>query len=161
MRYALFLILLLCGCETTPPPSVAWTTPTAAQEQEYEPYLKGGTNMLTGQAFMVQRGGAVVYAAGRQVTLNPATSIGDEWWEKAGRTWTYREWDHPSPAFKRAQRTTTADAEGRFRFTGLAAGRYYVQTSVTWVIPQGPIQGGTVGRLVEVPGDVILNEMAR
>ena len=60
-----------------------------AAEAEYQPYLTAGTAGVTVQAFLTQRGGGVVKAAGRTVTLDPATSVGNESWGKAGKIWVH------------------------------------------------------------------------
>jgi hypothetical protein len=61
---------------------------------------------------------------------------------------------------------TTADADGRFRFTGLPAGRYILRTTVTWetgAVYAG-VQGGVVGAVVAVKDgtaeDVIMSTVA-
>jgi hypothetical protein len=53
-----------------------------------------------------------------------------------------------SPAFQGAMRRTVSNGEGRFEFKNLAAGSYYLRTSVTWEIPSRygtEPQGGLVG----------------
>ncbi len=146
--------VLLCGCVALP----KWSASSETLEAEYEPYLIGGTCSLTGQAFFTQQGGGVVKAAGRTVTLDPATSIGNEWWGKAGKVWAHRALTPPSPGFAKARRTTIADAEGRFKFADLAPGEYYVRTEVTWLVSDTlfPNQGGLTGKLVEIkPGPAV------
>ncbi|EGY53163.1 hypothetical protein HMPREF9371_0654 [Neisseria shayeganii 871] len=106
----------------------------------------------------------MVRAAGETVTLDPATTIGTEWWRKAGIYYVHRNQVPPSPGFSEARRTTVADADGNFTFENLPAGKYYVRTKVTWEIGgYFPTQGGLVGKMVEVkdnePTRVILNEM--
>lgn len=141
----LILLLALPGCATQHEPT--WDTTVVDDEEQYMPYLEQGTANLTGQAFLLQRGGGVVKAAGRTVTLDPATATGIEWWSKSN--WQYRELTPPSPGFNKARRTTMADAEGKFKFKNLPAGTYYLRTEVTWEAG-GDIQGGLVGRLIEV-----------
>jgi hypothetical protein len=164
---ALVLVLLFVavGCATvTPPPQ--WTLPSEAAEAEYGQYLKEGAATLSGQAFLTQQNGTVIKAAGRTVTLDPATSIGNEWWEKAGKLWVHRTLTPPSPFFSKARRSTIADADGKFRFQNLAAGKYYVRTEVTWEIGNyNPTQGGLVGQEVQVKdsqtSEVILNSFPK
>ena len=145
----LLVAAMLCGCAAiTPPPK--WNPSTAATEAEYQPYLVQGTAVISGQAFLTQRGGGVVKAAGKSVTLDPATSIGNEWWEKAGRVWIQRGQFPPSSNFYKARRETVADAEGRFKFSDLPAGKYILRTEVTWEVGDLPIQGGVVGTTCEV-----------
>jgi hypothetical protein len=152
------LALALSGCVTAQP---QWNVATDSSESEYAPYLKAGTATLTGQAFLAQRGGGVIKAAGRNVTLDPATSIGNEWWGKAGKVWVHRALVPPSVAFATARRTTVADADGKFKFSNIPPGRYYVRTEVTWEVGY-EAQGGLVGQLVEVQDaqakEVILNQ---
>jgi hypothetical protein len=156
------LMAVLSGCATMPPPPPQWNPVSEAAEAEYRPYFEEGSGSITGQAFLAQRGGGVVKAAGRTVSLDPATSIGNEWWGKAGKFWVHRSLTSPSPGFAKARRTTVADADGRFKFSGLPVGKYYVRTEVTWEIGgYNSTQGGLVGQLVEIRDgqtvDVILN----
>jgi hypothetical protein len=157
--------VVFVGCATvTPPPQ--WNATTEVSEAEYDPYVKTGTGTITGQAFLTQRDGGVVKAAGRNVTLDPATSVGKEWWGKAGKVWVHRSLTPPSPNFHKARKLTIADADGRFKFTDLPAGKYFVRTAVTWEIGgYYPTQGGLVGKLVEVRDgevtEVILNKYAK
>ena len=154
--------ILSIGC--TPPqlPPPTWNENTDASENEYAPYMKEGTGILTGQAFMSQKNGGTVKGAGSNVTLDPATTVGHEWWAKAGTQWVHRGLTPPSANFHKLRRTTVADADGRFEFRNLPAGKYYVRTEVTWNVPYLGIQGGLVGRLIEVKEtgitDVILNQ---
>ena len=156
----MFLATALAGCMTNPPPS--WKPVGEATETEYQPYLGIGSGTVTGRASLVNRRGIVVEAAGRTVTLDPATSVGNEWWDKAGKIWINRSLTPPSPAFSNARRTTVADDHGRFTFAQLPPGKYYVRTEVTWKIGNyNSIQGGLVGTVVEVRNgattDVVLD----
>jgi hypothetical protein len=108
-------------------PLPQWSEMTSAKDAQYEPYLAGGKGALVGQAFLAQQGGGVVKASGREVTLDPATDVGAEWWSKAGRLWVHRYLVPPSAAFLKARRTTVADADGRFKFDGLSPGSYLRQ----------------------------------
>lgn len=160
----LFLAFSLVGClsmPTVPPPT--WNANSDASESEYTQYTTPGTATISGQAFLTQSGGGVVKAAGRNVTLDPATTIGNEWWGKAGKHWVHRSLIPPSPGFVKARRTVVADADGRFKFTDLPAGKYFVRTEVTWEVGgYVPTQGGLVGQLIEVGNgksrEVILNQ---
>jgi hypothetical protein len=155
-------VILLAGCVTAPTPPT-WETSTAAKEAEYAPFLAQGSCGLTGQAFLNKANGDTVKAAGSTVTLDPATTVGTEWWHKAGVFWVFKDQKPPSAAFEKARRSTIADADGRFRFTCLPAGNYYLRTEVTWEIagryqaePWGTVyvspstQGGLLGQLITV-----------
>ena len=155
------LLLALSSCAQLPPP--AWNTITDQSEAEYAHYKTQGTGTLSGQAFLAQAGGDVVKAAGRNVTLDPATSAGNEWWAKAGKNWANRALTPPSPGFMKTRLTTVADADGKFKFTGLPAGKYYVRTEVTWEVGGYiPTQGGLVGDVVDIGQgqnkEVVLNQ---
>jgi hypothetical protein len=145
---------LLLGCaHRTPAPT--FLPATEISEAEYLPYSVSGTNVLAGQAFLSQKGGGVVKAAGRTVTLDPATdTTGSNWWLQAGRKWTTRYMLPNSPTARKLRRTTIADADGRFKFEGLPPGSYYVRTEITWDVPYHGPQGGLVGKQVTVgPGE--------
>jgi hypothetical protein len=154
------LIALMSACVSRPPVP-QWSAYDEAMEAEYIPYLSVGKSVIAGQAFMAQQGGGVVKGAGRLVTLDPATTVGVEWWNKAGKLWMFKAMTPASPGFSKARRTTTSDAEGRFSFQNLPAGKYYVRTEVTWMIGSYNTQGGLVGSLVEVADgatkDIIIN----
>lgn len=156
------LFLGLSGCATGMAPPLPQLTAHDAIEAEYAPYLKTGTATLSGRAFLTQPGRGVVKAAGRDVTLDPATSVGNGWWSRTGKVWVHRS-QAPSGLFARTRRTTLADADGRFMFSDLPPGKYYIRTEVTWEIDgyYSTTDGGLVGQLVSI-GDgqskeVILN----
>lgn len=144
-----FVLLATIGCV---PPDVApqWMPSTSALEAEYVPFFGSGTGSLVGQAFIRQNGGGVVKAAGKTVTLDPATTIGKEWAEKAGTKWESRSFTPPSQGFTKARRSTVADAEGRFHFSDLPKGKYIVRTEVTWMVPYWPDQGGALLFYVDI-----------
>lgn len=158
---AVFLGAAACS----PPVIVSAPTPEpmvlpAVDATEYAPFRQSGQGMITGQAFLTTRGGDVKVAAGRQVTLDPATAYSRAWYEEYGRV---SDQMPPAPEFAAARRTTVADAEGRFRFSNLPSGSYIVRTSVTWETGSGSagLQGGIVSDVVAVTGDtreVILNQ---
>ena len=152
--YLCALAVVIVGCTRQTPVPLHWDTLSVSGEMEYQPYLEVGNATIMGQAFLTQRGGGVVKAAGRTVTLDPATSLGKEWWQKVGGNWSTRSVTPPSAAFKKARRTTVADADGRFKFKDLPPGQYYIRTEVTWEVPSGryssSMEGGLVGQLVEV-----------
>ncbi len=156
-----FAASFLYGCAVPEPPK--WND-QASTAGEYNKYLVEGKSSISGQAFFALTNGGVVKGAGSQVTLDPATTTGREYWEKAGRSWTFRTLAHPSPEFGKARKITIADADGRFSFKNIPAGIYYVRTAVTWYTGTFDIHGGIVGKLVEVREaqntEVILNEYA-
>ena len=109
-------------------PIIQWEQPSLAQEKEYLPYLAGGHESISGQAFVSLKGGDVVYAAGNEVSLCPATSIGTEWWTKAAHHMWYKNGQfhtatHPSAKFAETLCTTIADGSGNLSLEKLAPGK--------------------------------------
>ncbi len=159
------LTLTLTACASAPVPPPTWNSASPEKEAaEYAPYLTAGTGSLTGQAFLTQKGGGVVPAAGQPVTLDPVTSTSIEWWQKAGTQFKVRDFTPPSGSFQTARKTTIADGAGKFSFGTLPAGKYFVRTILTWEVPYWGTQGGILGDVVEVKPDqtsnVILNHYA-
>jgi hypothetical protein len=136
----LALVVVVGGCASAPV-----RVASVASEAEYASYASKGTATLSGQAFRTTRGGDVKHAAGRTVTLDPKTPYAEEWFRRYGSD-VDRFAELPGdPRFAAARRTATADAEGKFTFTDLPPGTYYVRSTVTWKAP-GVIttQGGVV-----------------
>jgi hypothetical protein len=149
------LVFGLLGCAQVgyfPPeaPAPMLLPPPAALE--YASARGTGSATLTGQAFLTTRGGDVKVAAGRMVTLDPATPYALAWYEKYGRVLARVDELPPEPAFATACRTTQADAQGRFKFAGLAPGRYIARSTVTWETgaAYAGTQGGVVSDVVDV-----------
>jgi hypothetical protein len=143
-----------------------------ANPAEYEPYRQAGTGSISGQAFVLTTSGDPKKAAGKQVTLDPATSVARAWWNTAKAYQKLEPRLPDDPNFAAARKTTTADAEGRFTFEGLPPGDYLVRTTVHWK----PLycsensfcssQSGVMGGLVhlgpgEKKGNVIFGEDAK
>jgi hypothetical protein len=91
-----------------------------------------GKASITGQAFMRQRGGGVVTAAGEEILLIPDTAYTREVTDKmlSGQTQLAA-----GSNLKSYTRKTIADAEGRFKFNGLVGGSYIALAVVRWEIP--------------------------
>ncbi len=122
------LLLVPVGCMTA-------TSRILARQQtyvatEYAPYLARGTAELSGQAFVKDRGGEVIYGAEDSVYLFPATRYTDEWWQRTLMEGKYLS--APDPRSLAFMRTAVADERGRFRFRSLPAGKYYLVCTITW-----------------------------
>ena len=145
----------LTGCASKP---FEWTANTPEFDKEYVQYSKPGSGSIHGQAFLQQRNGATVKAAGRVVYLDPATTLATQWFEQYGQY--YMPPDDvspPSKLFNGARRQTIADADGKFKFASLPDGSYYIRTTVTWetvayrvLYVSTSTQGGIVKAKVEV-----------
>ena len=118
---------------------------------EYAPYARAETGVVEGQAFLVQRAGGVVVGAGRDVYLAPVTSLSTEVYER----WIigYQRLEPTDAPVQQFTQTTKGDAEGRFRFEGLAPGDYYLWCTIQWQVPDGNItrtEGGIAHAEVSV-----------
>jgi len=159
------LVLLgfaLAGCEdfwrlNSQNPTLKLEPASAA---EYAPFSQPGTGSISGQAFLVTTSGDPKKAAGKEVTLDPLTSLSRNWWN------TSKAYERIAPAlpddpkFRAARKTTTADADGRFSFENLPAGDYLVRTTVQWQPARCAeqaycgTQSGAVGGVVHLnPGE--------
>jgi hypothetical protein len=98
-----------------------------------------GSGSVSGQAFLKTVGGEVRYAAGNTVEIFVATAYARE---RIGKLYgaskcnmggvTFKETD---PRYLAMKRETKADGEGRFHFDHMAAGDYFVVTTVAWQVP--------------------------
>jgi hypothetical protein len=138
-------LLVLCGCASAGPPIPRY--PATFPVAEYERLAAGGTASIAGQAFLRTRGGEVRRGAGSEVTLDLDTSYSRPWWECRAQLWAFRNSLPPDPQFLRYRKTTTADADGHFKFSGLPAGRYLLRSAVVWEVP-GRFGSSTTGGLV-------------
>lgn len=149
--WAAAMLALSLACATALPPP-QWNAISEASEAEYNPYLQAGSCTIAGEASLAQPNGSIVKPGGETVTLDPATTVGKEWWNKIGNSWQERFLTPSSPGFQKARRTTTTDAEGRFEFTDVPAGSYYVRTQIPFQVGAGyyPTRYGLVGTRVTV-----------
>lgn len=163
MRRALVIVFLALGCTPPGPAPLAPMLLDPVIPAEYTPYDGNGNGTLIGQAFLTTRGGDVKVAAGRTITLDPASSYARQWNSRYGSELSRFSEMPPAPQFAKHRRATIADAEGRFRFTNLPVGNYIVRTAVTWETGalNAGLQGGVVSEAVEVvsntPAEVILS----
>lgn len=165
--------LAVGGCATAGGSSASLSVPpsmpefTSADSLQYLPYMAKGAAGVSGQAFLTTRGGDVKKGAGRIVTMDPATGYAAKWFRYTGSGIDKIALAPPVRLFAVTRRTTTADADGKFSFTGLPPGIYMIRSSVTWEIPStnkyANMQGGTVYEVVLLnDGDtrtVVLNKV--
>ena len=151
------LIVINAGCVTlqTPPTPVEVQGFDAAEVS----YIHDvGTNRIEGNAFLRQKGGGVVTCAGEAVRLVPLGQFAKRYYriryiEKKGAA--LDVWD--APAFNEHMRTTRCESDGRFLFTGVAPGDYFIETTVYWHVHSA--QGGDVGYALRVRGDGNINRV--
>jgi hypothetical protein len=161
---ALSMISLVIGCAAT---RLETFSPLPFDEAEYAALPKTGTGIVRGQVFAKTVGGDVKKGAGENVVMFPATKYGDQRYHEqviGGKLLSEAE----DIRYKSHVLVKTTDGDGKFEFTNVPPGNYYVLGSVTWTVIEpnqfGPIrrlQGGQVVRKIEVQNgvavDAILN----
>ncbi len=130
----------LAGCSevATVPLKTQW------KESDYAAYTKVGTGAVTGEAFMRQRGGAVVTCAGSEVLLVPDEGIFSEIVQinESGKKVAPLKEKINTTAIK----ATKCDAQGKFSFQQIPAGMWIIQTNVKWETPGHVAQGSFLSR---------------
>jgi hypothetical protein len=126
--------------------------PFPVEEYAALPVKNSGTATITGQAFLRTVGGDVKTAAGQVVMLNPETSYSDFWYQKSYLS--NQKMEESDPRLLPYIYQTIADADGRFKFGNVPAGKYFLTTQVVWRVPMayGVLvpTGGWISRLVSV-----------
>lgn len=148
------VVLLLQSCTPLVPVTTPADTDAATNVKcdlaDWLPFDTPGTGTLEGQAFLRTRGGEVRVGAGSPVLLVPAVACVGYWYRLAGSIWATRDYFPADASFNAHIRRTIADAEGRFKFSGLPAGAYLIRSQVVWEVPDtnvftNDLQGGIVG----------------
>jgi hypothetical protein len=105
---------------------------------------------ISGQAFVITISGRVTFAIDARVTLVPVTPATTTLYEYVGRNGEQRPAAalHLSPLARSAK----ADEEGRFKFTGLAPGDYYLVSHLASGVHTG---------YAMLPGGVVLHNRAQ
>ncbi|MGK5057316.1 hypothetical protein ACQ4WY_10265 [Janthinobacterium sp. LB2P49] len=147
------LAVVLMGCSTPRPPVVM----PEFQQAEYDALSKTGSGGVKGQAFMKTKGGEFKKAGGEKVTLRPKTEYARKLAMLPASLYKRQVVGTVSPKIRDYDRTTMADSEGRFEFTDVPDGTYYVTTNVSWSVfypgaftPVESKQGGTITTEVTV-----------
>lgn len=122
-----FSVTILLGCAAPQP----YRLQSSFSEAEMALYLQGGTASISGQAFMKTAGGDVKYGAGNTITLIPGTKYSHEILANLPRVMT----PPIDPRWRKTFIATVADGTGNFEFSGLAPGEYYLETTITWKLP--------------------------
>ena len=108
-------------------------------EADYAPYLGKGTAIIAGAVSIKMRAGDISNGAESFVYLVPATPYSTEWFEHAmigGRSISGTD-----PRSLRAVRSMVVGPDGRFQFSNLPAGDYYLSCTITRSIPPFHIGG--------------------
>ena len=107
---------------------------------DYNKYRIAGTGSISGQAFLRQQGGGVVYGAGSEVILLPRTAYTIETVTRGilKGIKLIPPIDRRLPIAK-----TQADGQGNYSFTNVPSGDYYVGCDIIWYVASRK-QGGPV-----------------
>ena len=144
LRSALLLgsaVLLASGCASRPVEVRA--VPDA---RDVATCPSGAGAPLTGTSFSRQRNGRLVFGAGRPVYLDPATRYSAAVFRAIAEHQNKKSFFAaekesgtvvPDPAMLKCRRTVQADAEGRFAFTDVPPGTWFVSSYVSWIKPDG------------------------
>lgn len=130
-----FLCVLAAGCA----PKV-YQYQNSPDESELAPYGKPGDCAVHGQAYLKAKDGTIHYAAHIKVILVPVTDYTTEWY----RVGVLKQEVVPpfDPAVVKYVREATGDLEGKFTFSHVPAGKYYLASDINWYTGRR-YEGGT------------------
>jgi hypothetical protein len=126
--------------------------------EEYLPYMIPGKATITGQAFATTKGGEIRYAAGRTISLHPATTYATEYFHI--QVVQGRPMSDPDQRFLSYEKETVSDAAGNFEFINLPEGKYYVVADFSWCVGKNP-QYIILGALTEAKDGVVTKVIPR
>ncbi|MDI1229848.1 MAG: hypothetical protein PSU93_01715 [Methylobacter sp.] len=89
-----------------------------------------GSNTVTGQAFLTQKGGGVVTCAGNPVEMHPNTEYFNQLVDDVANGYTTME--KLSQDEKNLLKTGQCDAQGNFEFHKVPSGKWVITTNVSW-----------------------------
>lgn len=160
--FSIFLISGLTGCATTKQETF---TPLPFNEAEYSALAKIGTGIVRGQVFAKTVGGDVKKGAGEKIVMWPATSYGIQRYEQqvvGGKLASVAE----DIRYSKYSLIKTTDGDGKFEFTNVPAGSYYILSKVTWTVitrtsfgPIENVQGGKLHLKIDVKDNALTEAM--
>ena len=118
----LLLAFLFMGCAKTYDRQVEFI------QEEYAPYEGTGTARICGQAYLSLDAGKQHIASEDRVLLAPVTSYTEEAFKV--KVMGGRKMEDPDPKAMKFEKHTKTDDDGRFCFTDLPGGEYYVVADI-------------------------------
>jgi hypothetical protein len=149
-KFTIALILLTAVCVSGCRPEREVLTNFAMTE--HDAFMRAGTSIVEGQAFLRQQGGGVVRCAGEEVMLVPATAYFREYTGIVRAGGIPKDIERLRSLHQGAVRRATCDADGKFRFEKLPAGKWIVSTRIRWMAGNVPQGGVVVGEVEVAPG---------
>lgn len=128
-----FIALAMCaellgGCM-----SFSYSHTVPLNEADYAPYLSAGTATIAGTVSAKMRAGDISNGAESFVYLVPVTPYSTEWFEHT--VVSSHSISGTDPRSLRVARSTIVGPDGRFQFSNLPAGDYYLSCTITRSIP--------------------------
>jgi len=120
--------------------------------------MKPGKAIITGQVFATTKSGEIRYAAGRVISLHPATTYATEYFHI--QIVQGNDLSSPDQRFVGFEKETVSDASGNFEFKNLPEGKYYVVADFSWCEGKRP-QYAILGALVEAKDDEVTKVIPR
>ena len=163
MKKILIIIsaLFIASCAATP----VVVTNSSFDANEVSWFLEEGTGTLKGSAFLQRRDGMLVTCAGNLVSIFPVGTYSSERISNiygnldSGRTtfniWTSTRVDEADQQYLIYSKEKKCDVDGKFSFTNLAAGSYFVVSKVEWSVSDYSNEGGYLMKRVLVNDDEI------
>lgn len=150
---AVAMLVLLAACSYKGPGRAE-----ILREEEYAAYRLPGTATIDGQAVLHLPSGETVYGQGCQVRLLPVTEDTTKYFQSVVLTGEITAFKEKSGA---VAWVATADTQGRFRFTEVPAGDYYLTCPMVWLDDGRTRQGIAFARTSVGPGKRVRVELTR
>lgn len=150
-------MLGLSGCVIQP---INIPIKAAFDEAAAQRMVQPGPNIVSGSALIRQNGGGVVSCAGLPVNLVPKTAyarerviglFGGDIRAFAPAHTMHKTFSPDPESFRQNMLVTVCDTQGRFEFSQVADGEFYVVTVITWNVAN-QAQGGGLLAHVKVEG---------